>query len=268
MYLKWLVGAALLSWTYVLNNWTNSFPRNENANPDMFWTVVCLTGIVAGLTLKTSEKDEMCSRHQTDEWKGFMQIVFLLYHYYRATFVYNEIRVFVSCYVWMTGFGNYLYFTKKKDFSRKRVIGTLIRINLLTICLMLIHQTPMMLYYVVPLHTVFFGVTYVTCWIIERTQRPLLVLFSTLCVLILVFECIPLPWSHEMNFRFGLDKYSAWIGMMCAWAVTRISKTSVWGGVMGSALIIIWYIFWGSNPDKYIYNRIFCFYYQKTMSLK
>ena len=29
--------------------------------------------------------------------------IYIQYHYYRAYPVYNEIRVFVSAYVWMTG---------------------------------------------------------------------------------------------------------------------------------------------------------------------
>jgi hypothetical protein len=40
-------------------------------------------------------------REQTEEWKGWMQYMFIFYHYYRAYAVYNEIRVFVSAYVWM-----------------------------------------------------------------------------------------------------------------------------------------------------------------------
>ena len=115
MHRKYFILPLVLVVSHVLNRWPNSFPRNENQNPDLFWSGMLLTAFAALATLTKSEKEVVMSRDQTNEWKGFMQITFILYHYYRATYVYNEIRVFVSCYVWMSGFGNYLYFTKKND---------------------------------------------------------------------------------------------------------------------------------------------------------
>jgi len=60
------------------------------------------------------------NRHQTDEWRGWMQVLFLMYHYFAASEIYNAVRVFIACYVWMTGFGNFSYYYKKKDFSIAR----------------------------------------------------------------------------------------------------------------------------------------------------
>ena len=57
------------------------------------------------------------NRHQTEEWKGWMQILFLLYHYWDAKEMYNAIRIFIACYVWMTGFGNFSFYYVRKDFS-------------------------------------------------------------------------------------------------------------------------------------------------------
>jgi len=34
--------------------------------------------------------------------------------------IYNAVRVFIACYVWVTGFGNFSYYYKKKDFSIAR----------------------------------------------------------------------------------------------------------------------------------------------------
>ncbi len=58
----------------------------------------------------TKACDDLLNRDQTEEWKGWMQFVFLLYHYYHAEEVYNSIRVMITCYVWMTGFGNFSFF--------------------------------------------------------------------------------------------------------------------------------------------------------------
>ena len=252
MYKEYFILPLILVVSHVLNHWPSSFPRNENQNPDLFWSGMIITVLAALTTLKKSEKDQVLSRDQTNEWKGFMQIAFILYHYYRATYVYNEIRVFVSCYVWMSGFGNYLYFTNKKDFSMSRIVSTLIRINLLTLGLMLANQTSIMLYYVVPLHTMAFFLVYATCWF---PQRKLALLGAGL-FLVLVFEVIKPPWGHQIEFRFGLDKYSAWWGMVCAYGYKNSEALHDWrSGVAGCLMLLAW--FWGQyhSLDKYTYNR-------------
>jgi hypothetical protein len=71
------------------------------------------------------------SRDQTEEWKGWMQVLFLMYHYFAAAELYNAIRVFIAAYVWMTGYGNFLYYVKTGDFSLRRVGQTLWRLNFL-----------------------------------------------------------------------------------------------------------------------------------------
>ena len=48
------------------------------------------------------------------------QVLFLLYHYFAAAEMYNAIRVLIAAYVWMTGFGNFLYYYKTQDFSGVR----------------------------------------------------------------------------------------------------------------------------------------------------
>jgi len=47
-------------------------------------------------------------RDQTEEWKGWMQVMFVWYHYFEASEWYNWIRIYIGCYVWMTGFGKIL----------------------------------------------------------------------------------------------------------------------------------------------------------------
>lgn len=52
----------------------------------------------------------------------YVQVLFLMYHYFAATEIYNAIRVFIAAYVWMTGFGNFSYYYIRKDFSLARFI--------------------------------------------------------------------------------------------------------------------------------------------------
>jgi hypothetical protein len=56
-------------------------------------------------TLCKSKTHAPLNREQTEEWKGWMQVLFLLYHYFKASELYNAIRLFIAAYVWMTGFG-------------------------------------------------------------------------------------------------------------------------------------------------------------------
>ena len=49
-----------------------------------------------------------------------LQVLFLMYHYFAATEIYNAIRIFIAAYVWMTGFGNFSYYYIRKDFSLAR----------------------------------------------------------------------------------------------------------------------------------------------------
>lgn len=51
-----------------------------------------------------------------------MQFMFLMYHYYHAEEVYNAIRIMITCYVWMTGFGNFSFFYIKQV-GRRRGTG-------------------------------------------------------------------------------------------------------------------------------------------------
>ena len=88
--------------------------------------------------------------------------MFLLYHYYAASETYNSIRIMITCYVWMTGFGNFSFFYIKRDYSLVRVLQMLWRLNFLVAGLCLAMGNTYILYYICPLHTFFFGMVYVT----------------------------------------------------------------------------------------------------------
>ena len=95
-----------------------------------------------------NDKTEILNRDQTEEWKGWMQFMFLLYHYYHAEPVYNSIRIMITCYVWMTGFGNFSFFYLKGDFGAVRVLQMLWRLNFLVLFLCLSQGTTYILYYI------------------------------------------------------------------------------------------------------------------------
>lgn len=91
---------------YYLCDDSHHFPATERTySRDLFWfLVLLLVAVAAGLTRKETA-DKILNREQTEEWKGWMQVMFVWYHYFKAAETYNAIRVFIAAYVWMTGFG-------------------------------------------------------------------------------------------------------------------------------------------------------------------
>ena len=88
-------------------------PRNQVHDMDMFWCVAFILLVSSALNVRKSKGGDVLNREQTEEWKGWMQFMFLMYHYFSAHEVYNSIRVFITAYVWMTGFGNFSFFYLK-----------------------------------------------------------------------------------------------------------------------------------------------------------
>eukprot|EP00555_Chaetoceros_dichaeta_P002739 CAMPEP_0198250178 /NCGR_PEP_ID=MMETSP1447-20131203/1468_1 /TAXON_ID=420782 /ORGANISM="Chaetoceros dichaeta, Strain CCMP1751" /LENGTH=382 /DNA_ID=CAMNT_0043934979 /DNA_START=8 /DNA_END=1156 /DNA_ORIENTATION=- len=229
-----------------------------------------------------SNRVTFLSRGQTEEWKGWMQFTFIMYHYYRAWSSYNWIRTFVSSYVWMTGFGNFLYFDKKKDFSLERIVSMCIRINYFPILLSLATGVSFDLYYVVPLHTEGFFMTMLTCRLavffedrhkFQYWSSRALAIAISLAAHVLFFETRAVDSllfvSKELHFRFQSDKYSAIVGIACGALMQSISRYMTWAygnegqnkpivhwgqRIMGVVLIVAWYKTYGHIPTKEEYN--------------
>jgi len=287
--------AVVLAVAHVGNKFEPAYPRNDNHNPSMFWFVnaILLVATIFSWTWKPSSAGRgggsprviMLGREQTEEWKGWMQWAFIYYHYYRVFYVYNEIRVFVSAYVWMTGFGNFLYFDKKGDFSVERFVSMILRINYFPLLLSLFLSVPLELYYVVPLHTTGFVVTMITCYLAYQLERRLglsywksriAAVVLSLIAHVLFYETpavdVLLLFSKEIHFRFQADKYSAWMGMAAGLLWGKVGEYMQWAhgfendqrrtiasvvqGSVGIGLIAFWYCFFGHIEDKFTYNPI------------
>lgn len=110
--LQSVVVVFLVLFYYFVCDYLHFFPRAERTyNRDLFIFLLVILVLVNVVYTSTSSTDmesaKLLNREQTEEWKGWMQIMFVWYHYFRATETYNAIRIFIACYVWMTGFGNF-----------------------------------------------------------------------------------------------------------------------------------------------------------------
>ncbi|KAH9578034.1 Cas1p 10 TM acyl transferase domain [Trypanosoma melophagium] len=188
------------------------------------------------------------ARSQTEEWKGWMQVLFLWYHYFNNTCIYNSIRLFIAAYVWMTGFGNFSYYYVRKDFSFGRFCEMQWRLNFLVAATCLMMGNEYMLYYICPLHTLFTLIIYGSLWCYQEmnsTDRGIMV--KTVLLFILCFWLwdvseemfyilwTPLKWllryddpyrpqrevMSEWYFRTFLDHYIWIYGMIFAYCHPR-----------------------------------------------
>ncbi|KAL4217841.1 N-acetylneuraminate 9-O-acetyltransferase [Mactra antiquata] len=107
----------LIMFYFYLCDYRKIFPKLERVyDRDEFLFLVFLLFLVACAFTISKTQDKILNRDQTEEWKGWMQVMFVWYHVFAAKEWYNWIRVYIAAYVWMTGFGKcfslYLHYTR------------------------------------------------------------------------------------------------------------------------------------------------------------
>ncbi|CAJ1390495.1 unnamed protein product [Effrenium voratum] len=246
----WRAGAelcVLLGLLYVCDR-TSLLPDGPKMrDPRQFWTLWALIVVAACFTARKGDDKAPLSRDQTDEWKGWMQIMFLMYHYFEEKEVYNAIRVYIAAYVWMTGYGNFHLYRKGKSFTLRRTAQMMFRLNFLGFVACVVLRNEYMLYYICAMHTLFTVFVLAAMFIGHTLNSSYSVLWvkigATLAVTALlydgpefifrwVFGTLPgvrplfafhdplhpefTDEMHEFHFRSGLDRFIWIIGMICA----------------------------------------------------
>ncbi|KAL7381853.1 hypothetical protein ABVT39_012362 [Epinephelus coioides] len=225
--------------------------------------------LVLGVFYNENTKEtKLLNREQTDEWKGWMQLVILIYHISGASAfvpVYMHVRVLVAAYLFQTGYGHFSFFWLKGDFGLYRVCQVLFRLNFLVLVLCMVMDRPYQAYYFVPLVTFWFVTIYATLamWpqILQKKANSsglwhlgvlakLLGLLLVICVFAYsqgFFERVFSVWPismlfeldgsiHEWWFRWKLDRFAVIHGMLFAFIYLVLQKRQVLSEGKGEAL--------------------------------
>ncbi|KAK5083404.1 hypothetical protein LTR70_008241 [Exophiala xenobiotica] len=199
----------------------NVLPQTKNANRD--------------------DTPEILSQPQTEEWKGWMQVVILLYHYFgmsKVLWAYQTVRVLVASYLFLTGYGHATYFQRTGEFSLKRVVMVLLRLNLLTCLLTICMNNDYDFYYFPALASFWFLVSFATFWApngrrASSKELVLRVLVSMCAVRMMLhwesllsstFRGMGLAYGpnvdpKEFVFRVKLDMFAPYLGMLISVAL-------------------------------------------------
>ncbi|KAI8634610.1 Cas1p-domain-containing protein [Xylariaceae sp. FL1651] len=251
---------ATLAWCWICDG-TLQFSKMERHYRQGPFIAICLFWLVGSLALlhkivrsagevawsiikdsKTeamnNEDHKFLSREQTDEIKGLIQGLILLYHYNYASqtlWVYKVVRVLISMYFFLSAYGHTLYLLRTGDYSFKRVAVVLFRINALSALLPFMMGTNYSLYYFAPSITFYYLIIYMMLRVFNESNydpwplaMKVLVTASFTSVFITTPGFLEMTTDilhaifrmsfnvHELRFRLALDRFIVFVGVIVA----------------------------------------------------
>eukprot|EP00736_Rhodelphis_marinus_P005522 Rmarinus@m.24534 len=254
------VAGAVLLWCFLADR-TSLFDHGPKSHSAPLFLAMVTAFVVCGAMKRVRMKEGgALTTERTMEWKGAMQAILLIYHYTGTSqnlLIYQCIRLIVTAYIFLTGYGHTYYFLKTSDYSWARVGNVLFRYNFSTVFLCWVMGLPYQKYYFVPLCTFWFLVVWGTLVLGGPTvnKLPHIIPIKVLALVSFLF-CVYLPgltsdpsvpselftrifgiWPvsqlfyvngslQEWWFRSRLDMFAAPAGMVAAYVVYNSKESS------------------------------------------
>ncbi|RZF39634.1 hypothetical protein LSTR_LSTR001155 [Laodelphax striatellus] len=250
----------ILAYFYLCDR-TNFFMKeNKYYSPVSFWLPIGYVFALGLFFTEDSRYTKILHREQTDEWKGWMQLVILIYHMTGASSnlqIFNHVQILVSAYLFLTGYGHFYYLWHRSDGGVVRFFQVMFRLNMLAVCLCLCMNRPYQFYTFTPLASFWVMMIYlVLCGPPRVTaastdSNPLhylylvlkmVVLFSLVVMLYMsevFFEkvFVTRPWKalfvttdddiHDWWYRWKLDRYSMPFGVVFGMGLVLAQKLNL-----------------------------------------
>lgn len=144
---------------------TNFFMKeNKYYSEWSFWLPVGYVFALGLFFTDDSRSNRVLHREQTNEWKGWMQLVILVYQVTGASKVlpiYMMVRALISAYLFLTGYGHFYYIWKTGDTGLVRYFRVIFRMNFLTVVLCLTMNRPYQFYSFIPLVSFWYTLMFV-----------------------------------------------------------------------------------------------------------
>lgn len=234
---------------------TNFFMKENKYYSDAsFWLPIGYVFVLGLFFTEESRYTKVLHRDQTDEWKGWMQLIILIYNLTGAsikTSIANHVQILISAYLFLTGYGHFYYMWHRSDAGLTRYFQILFRLNMLTVVLCVCMNRPYQFYYYIPLVSFWFTILYLLLICPPRVTaasseiRPAQYLYIILKILAL-FIFITILYMSEVFFdKIFLTR--PWKALFVTtdddihewWYRWKLNRFSVVNGVILSFIIIL-----------------------------
>ncbi|TIB84325.1 Cas1p-domain-containing protein [Wallemia mellicola] len=262
--------SASLLFAYVADRSHFFAKSTKDFSSTMVLLLFSVIGAIGWYSWKRNDDDTtktigVLNRPQTDEMKGWMQLMILIYHYYGGSKIpqfYIPIRILVASYLVLLGYGNGRYFLNNRP-TLSRYICTMTRYNLLTLALCWILNGSYINYYFVPIISIWFTLIWLTFSINAEVNSNLKLLIIKLAIsLIIAISLLNIPQlsaiiPFEYKFRLNLDILAPFFGVLVSIVANEqvefVNKitTLISGATLLSLALFVGVI----TPIKFSYNQ-------------
>ena len=153
----------IIAYFYICDR-TNIFMKeNKYFTPINFWLPVLYITVVGVFFNEESSSCIMMHRDMTEEWRGWMMMMMMVYHYTGASQsvpIYMQVRLCISSHLFLLGYTHFNTAWQKGQLGLSRLVQVLFKMNFLTLVLCICMNRPYQFYYFVPLISFWFLVLY------------------------------------------------------------------------------------------------------------